>query len=171
MNSTPAWRKWVYGTAFSASVIKYGSTQSACYWHAIGGLIPKLTNANSSFPTLCRACSQKWKSNQTPRWSGQARHNIVDRSQATTIGISAYYLGRISTVTAIFPARIFKVLCGFFRPELSHIFHQFQRQASKTGRIPESIIISTDAACTGSNGRGHQLVAALILRSAQAQRG
>jgi hypothetical protein len=35
--------------------------QSACYWHAIGGL-------------------------------------------------SAYYLGRISTVTAIFPARIFKVL-------------------------------------------------------------
>ena len=37
-------------------------------------------------------------------------------------GLSAYYLGRISTVTAIFPARIFKVSCGFFRPELSHIF-------------------------------------------------
>src|SRR5271169_1417435 len=36
--------------------------------------------------------------------------------------LSAYYPGRISTVTAIFPARIFKILCGFFRPEFSYIF-------------------------------------------------
>jgi hypothetical protein len=39
-----------------------------------------------------------------------------------TGGLSAYYPGRISTVTAIFPARIFKILCGFFRPEFSYIF-------------------------------------------------
>ncbi len=37
-------------------------------------------------------------------------------------GLSAYYLGRISTVTAILPARVFKVLCGFFRPELCDVF-------------------------------------------------
>ena len=30
--------------------------------------------------------------------------------------------GRISTVTAILPARIFKILCGFFRPRFSFIF-------------------------------------------------
>ena len=30
--------------------------------------------------------------------------------------------GGFSTVTAIFPARIFKILCGFFRPEFSYIF-------------------------------------------------
>jgi hypothetical protein len=31
-----------------------------------------------------------------------------------TGGLSAYYPGGFSTVTAIFPARIFKILCGFF---------------------------------------------------------
>ena len=49
--------------------------------------------------------------------------------------ISAYYLGRISTVTAIFPARIFKVLCGFFRPELSHIFSVLPRGPVDTGEV------------------------------------
>ena len=39
-----------------------------------------------------------------------------------TGGLSAYYPGGFSTVTAIFPARIFKILCGFFRPEFSYIF-------------------------------------------------
>ena len=44
-----------------------------------------------------------------------------------TGGLSAYYPGRISTVTAIFPARIFKILCGFFRPEFSYIFSDHSR--------------------------------------------
>jgi hypothetical protein len=39
-----------------------------------------------------------------------------------TGGLSAYYPGGFSTVTAIFPARIFKILCSFFRPEFSYIF-------------------------------------------------
>ena len=52
-----------------------------------------------------------------------------------TGGLSAYYPGGFSTVTAIFPARIFKILCGFFRPEFSYIF--FTARDARMGRIAE----------------------------------
>jgi len=65
-----------------------------------------------------------------PNGPGTEGHRIRGKSGApqsacyghATGGLSAYYPGRISTVTAIFPARIFKILCGFFRPEFSYIF-------------------------------------------------
>src|ERR1039457_4534520 len=51
-------------------------------------VISKLTNADSSFPTSCGACKSK-NANRVKRLDGRdkPRHNTVDRSQATTIGI------------------------------------------------------------------------------------
>ena len=80
-------RGWPNGPGTEGNRIrgKRGAPQSACYWHAIGGL-------------------------------------------------SAYYLGRISTVTAIFPARIFKVLYGFSDLSYPHIFSVLEYFMGETTR-------------------------------------
>jgi hypothetical protein len=78
--------------------------------------------ANVTDPLLSR---RRW-----PNGPGTEGHRIRGKRGApqsacyghATDGLSSYYPGRISTVTAIFPARIFKILCGFFRPEFSYIF-------------------------------------------------
>jgi hypothetical protein len=78
--------------------------------------------ANVTDPLLSR---RRW-----PNGPGTEGHRIRGKRGApqsacyghATDGLSVYYPGRISTVTAIFPARIFKVLCGFFRPEFFYIF-------------------------------------------------
>ena len=64
--------------------------------------------------------------NYTIASSNQSREAVVSRR-----ALSAYYPGGFSTVTAIFPARIFKILCGFFRPEFSYIF--FHRPGCQNG--------------------------------------
>ena len=48
--------------------------------------------------------------------------------------------GGFSTVTAIFPARIFKILCGFFRPEFSYIF--FTARGARASRGPPSASVA-----------------------------
>ena len=78
--------------------------------------------ANVTDPLLSR---RRW-----PNGPGTEGHRIRGKRGApqsacyghATGGLSAYYPGGFSTVTAIFPARIFKILCGFFRPEFSYIF-------------------------------------------------
>ena len=78
--------------------------------------------ANVTDPLLSRR--------RRPNGPGTEGHRIRGKRGApqsacyghATGGLSAYYPGRISTVTAIFPARIFKILCGFFRPEFPYIF-------------------------------------------------
>ena len=50
--------------------------------------------------------------------------------------------GGFSTVTAIFPARIFKILCGFFRPEF------FYRRATRPG-MRSACLWSRIASATG----------------------
>ena len=80
--------------------------------------------ANVTDPLLSR---RRW-----PNGPGTEGHRIRGATQSAcyghaTDGLSAYYPGRISTVTAIFPARIFKILCGFFRPEFSYIFSDHSR--------------------------------------------
>jgi hypothetical protein len=89
--------------------------------------------ANVTDPLLSR---RRW-----PNGPGTEGHRIKGKRGApqsacyghATGGLSAYYPGRISTVTAIFPARIFKILCGFFRPEFSYIFFRNERYFSDKG--------------------------------------
>ena len=67
---------------------------------------------------------------------------VSARHGHATGGLSAYYPGGFSTVTAIFPARIFKILCGFFRPEFSYIFFTPVRAAGEarlTSGLPKPI--------------------------------
>jgi hypothetical protein len=73
--------------------------------------------------------------------------------------------GGSPTVTAIFPARIFKVLGGFFRPELSHIFSlneptSFGWMSRDGGRRPSCSLVTrrggsrrTSPSCRSSSRR------------------